>query len=173
MTSSRSAVVLGAGVLAFMLAGCASQASFETPIRWSVAPRLVDVGRESDIPREINAIGAISIELREGGKGQASGLPRGSLAKRTDGTICTEVADEAPYSGSITWKTHDSWGLEITYDGGNVLANSAPGVGANDWGELRVFPCNLDRGYWRIGIECGSLGAERDAVYGIEPCRER
>lgn len=171
MTRRSLTVVCAVSALALTLSGCAGEPAFETPIRWSVATKLVGAERETRISSEIEAIDEIIIELNEGGKGQASDLPRGRLAERADGTICTEVTDEAPYAGSITWKPHDSWGLEIAYDGGSVLANSAPGVGGNDWGELRIFPCALESAYWRIGIECGPLGANADTAYGIEPCR--
>lgn len=170
MTRRPWTLTLAAGTLSFALAGCSPQPGFEEPVRWSVAPRLMDGGYEAQLPSAVAAIDEFAIELHDGGEGEGSGLPRGRLAERPDGTICTAVTDEAPYSGPISWKAHDDWGLEITYEGGSVLANSVQDVAANDWGELRIFPCNIDHGYWRVGIECGDLGAAANEAYGVKPC---
>ncbi len=167
--SRGAAVVCSALALAVGLAGCASAPGFTTPIRWSEGTQLVYGDAEPQLPEPVAAVGELSIELGDGGRGAVRGIPRGTLSERPDGAICVDAIGE-PYSGEVRWRATSEWGVELAYDGGALLIQSAPGKLAEDWSELRIFPCGVERAYWRVGISCGSLGADRDAQLGLRRC---
>lgn len=162
-----------AASILLLLTSCATSPEFTAPIRWSSASRLVNAESLGPLDPKYLDPNNIVIELEPNGTGSVENLPQGTIGKNPDGNLCLDVSEDGTYTGEITWQPRSEWSLDLRFADSEVILATNPGkFGSQDWGEVRIWPCNLGNAYWRIGVECGSLGDPHDEVYKLEPCTE-
>lgn len=107
----------------------------------------------------------MSLRILPNGKAELVNVPGGQWT-RTDVGICWDETGEV-YSGPATWTYFGEQGIEVEFDGSDVIFWAWPGkFGSFDWAELRMFNCSGDI-EWGMALSCGSAGLE-----DLPPCKE-